>query len=83
MSKQKKHSVDLDDEFFNQMEFLQSDYERALQTVEQQKKDIQKLLALLVERDIPIPGDIIDRYIRRCSEDDSEATEEWEELPFD
>lgn len=83
MSKQKKHSVDLDDEFFNQMEFLQSDYDRALQTVEQQKKDIQKLLALLVERDLPIPGDIIDRYIRRSSEDDSEATEEWEELPFD
>lgn len=83
MRKQKKHSVDLDDEFFNQMEFLQSDYDRALQTVEQQKKDIQKLLALLVERDLPIPGDIIDRYIRRSSENDSEATEEWEELPFD
>lgn len=83
MSKHKKHSVDLDDEFFNQMEFLQSDYDRSLQTVEQQKKDIQKLLALLVERDIPIPGDIIDRYISRSSEDDSEATEEWEELPFD
>ena len=83
MSKHKKHSVDLDDEFFNQMEFLQSDYDRVLQTVEQQKKDIQKLLALLVERDLPIPGDIIDRYIRRSSEDDSEETEEWEELPFD
>lgn len=83
MSRHKKHSVDLDDEFFNQMEFLQSDYDRALQTVEQQKKDIQKLLALLVERDLPIPGDIIDRYIRRSSENDSEATEEWEELPFD
>lgn len=83
MSKHKKHSVDLDDEFFNQMEILQARYDHTLQTVDQQKKDIQKLLALLVERDIPIPGDIIDRYIRRCSEDDSEATEEREELPFD
>ena len=83
MSKHKKHSVDFDDEFFNQMELLQSDYDHALQTVEQQKKDIQKLLALLVERDLPIPGDIIDRYIRRSPEDDSEETEEWEELPFD
>ena len=83
MSKHKKHSVDLDDEFFNQMEILQARYDHTLQTVDQQKKDIQKLLALLVERDIPIPGDIIDRYIRRNSEDDSEATEEWEELPFD
>ena len=83
MSKHKKHSVDLDDEFFNQMEILQARYDHALHTVEQQKKDIQKLLALLVERDLPIPGDIIDRYIRRSSEDDSEETEEWEELPFD
>ena len=83
MSKHKKHSVDLDDEFFNQMEFLQSDYDHALQMVEQQRKDIQKLLAILVEMDISIPGDIIDRYIRRSSEDDSEEAEEWEELPFD
>lgn len=83
MSKHKKHSVDFDDEFFNQMELLQSDYDHALQTVEQQKKDIQKLLALLVERDVPIPDDIIDRYIRRSSKDGSEEAEEWEELPFD
>ena len=83
MSKHKKHSVDFDDEFFNQMELLQSDYDHALQTAEQQKKDIQKLLALLVERDVPIPDDIIDRYIRRSSKDGSEEAEEWEELPFD
>ena len=83
MSKHKKHSVDLDDEFFNQMEILQARYDHTLQTVDQQKKDIQKLLALLVERDLPIPGDIIDRYIKRSSENDSEETEEWEELPFD
>ena len=83
MSKHKKHCVDFDDEFFNQMEIVQASYDHALQTVEQQRKDIQRILALLVERDLPIPGDIIDRYIRRCSEDDSEAIEEWEELPFD
>lgn len=83
MSKHKKHSVDFGDEFFNQMELLQSDYDHALQAVEQQKKDIQKLLALLVERGIPIPGDIIDRYIRRSLEDDSEEAAEWEELPFE
>ncbi len=83
MGKNKKYHIDFDDEFFNQMEILQARYDHALQAVEQQKKDIQKLLALLVERDLPIPGDIIDRYIRRSSEDDSEETEEWEELPFD
>lgn len=36
MSKQKKHSVDFDNEFFNQMEILQARYDHALQTVEQQ-----------------------------------------------
>ena len=50
-----------------------------LQTIEQQKQDIQKLLALLIERDIPIPGNIIDRYIKRASETDND---ESEELPF-
>lgn len=36
-------------------------------------------LALLIERDIPVPGNIIDRYIRRASETDND---EEEELPF-
>ena len=46
---------------------------------EQQKKDIKKLLAMLIERDIPIPGGIIDRYIKRISDIDSDVPEE---LPF-
>ena len=50
-----------------------------LTTVEQQKKDIQRLMALLVENGIPIPGDLIDRYISRASES-SQYSEE--ELPF-
>lgn len=80
MSKRKKHQgFEMDDEFFAQLDFLRSDHDNALQTIEQQKQDIQKLLALLVEQGIPIPGDIIDRYIKRASEAESDKPEE---LPF-
>lgn len=43
------------------------------------EQDIPKLLALLIERDIPVPGNIIDRYIRHGSETD---VDEAEKLPF-
>ncbi|EOS43664.1 hypothetical protein C809_01995 [Lachnospiraceae bacterium MD335] len=79
MSKRKMPGYEMDDEFIAQLDFLRYDYDNALQTIEQQKQDIQKLLAVLVERDIPIPGNIIDRYIKRASETDND---EAEELPF-
>lgn len=80
MSKRKNQGIEMDDEFFAQLDFLRSDHDDAMQTIGQQKQDIQKLLALLVERDIPIPGSIIDRYIKRAFEAESD---EQEELPFD
>ena len=79
MSKRKMPGYEMDDEFIAQLDFLRYDYDNALQTIEQQKQDIQKLLAVLVEREIPIPGNIIDRYIKRASETDND---EAEELPF-
>lgn len=79
MSKRKNQGFEMDDEFFAQLDFLRSDHDKAMQIIEQQKQDIQKLLALLVEQDIPIPGNIIDRYIKRASEAESD---EPEELPF-
>ena len=79
MSKRKTPGYEIDDEFIAQLDFLRQDYDNALQTIEQQKQDIQKLLALLIERDVPIPGNIIDRYIKRASEMDPDETEE---LPF-
>lgn len=77
MSKRKNQNFEMDDDFFAQLDFLRSDYDNALETMEQQKRDVRKLVAILVENDIPIPDDIIDKYIRRCS---SSTTEE---LPFD
>ena len=80
MSKQKKSGYEADDEFLAQLDFLRYDHDKSLETIEQQKRDIQKLLALLIERDIPIPGNIADRYIRRAAETDSDGEAE---LPFD
>lgn len=79
MSKRKTPDYEMDDEFIAQLDFLRHDHDNALQTIEQQKQDIQKLLALLIERDVPVPGNIIDRYIRRASE---MAPDEAEKLPF-
>lgn len=79
MSKHKNRNVEMDDDFFVQLDFLRADYDNALETLEQQKKDIQKLLAMLIERDVPIPSSIIDRYIKRSSDIDSDVPEE---LPF-
>lgn len=79
MNNRKMSGYEMDDEFIAQLDFLRYDHDNALQTIEQQKQDIQKLLSLLIELDIPIPGNITDRYIKRASETDND---EAEELPF-
>lgn len=79
MSKRKTRGYEMDDEFIAQIDFLRYNHDNALQTIAQQKQDIQKLLSLLIERDIPIPSNIIDRYIKRATETDND---EAEELPF-
>lgn len=84
MAKRKKQTFEFDDEFLAQLDFLRQDYDNALETIERQKKDVLKLLALLIEKDIPIPGDIIDRYVKRVldSLDDESDDDEPEDLPF-
>lgn len=84
MAKRKKQTFEFDDEFLAQLDFLRQDYDNALETIEQQKKDILKLLALLIAKDIPVPGDIIDRYVKRVldSLDDESDDDEPEDLPF-
>lgn len=84
MAKYKKQTFELDDEFLAQLDFLRQDYDNALETIEQQKKDILKLLALLIEKDIPVPSDIIDRNVKRVldSLDDEFDDDEPEDLPF-
>ena len=79
MSRRKSAPYEVDDEFVAQLDFLRNDYDQALKTIDQQKADIRHLLALLIKEDIPVPEDLIDRYIRKTS--DSKSIDE--ELPFD
>lgn len=79
MGKRKTPGYEINDEFIAQLDFLRYDHDNVLQTIEQKKQDIQKLLSLLLERDILIPGNIIDRYIKHAAETDNDETEE---LPF-
>lgn len=67
MSKRKSTPYEVDDEFFAQIDFLRNDYNQALETIDQQKADIRQLLVLLIKEDIPIPEDLIERYIRKTS----------------
>ena len=84
MAKRKKQTFEFDDEFLAQLDFLRQDYDNALETIEQQKKDILKLLALLIEKGVPVPSDIIDRYVKRVHDcpDDEPDDDEPEDLPF-
>ncbi len=79
MGRRKTVPYEADDEFLAQIEFLRNDYDQALETIEQQNADIRQLLALLTKENIPIPEDLIDRYIRKMPK--SESTDE--DLPFD
>jgi hypothetical protein len=79
MSKKKdSYAEELDHEFYAQIDFLRADYDQAQIKLEQQKKDIKRLIALMIENDLAIPGDIIDQYICRAPE-----IKEPEDLPFD
>lgn len=79
MRKRKSAPYEVDDEFFAQLDFMRNDYAQALETIDPQKADIRQLLALLIKEGIPVPEDLIDRYIRKTS--DSKSIDE--ELPFD
>lgn len=77
MNKQ-KYDED-EDESYAQIDFLRNDYDCALAKIEQQKADIKRFLILLIEKDIPIPEDLIDRYIHKTY-----SLKPYDEkLPFD
>lgn len=82
MSKRKKTGYEIDSEYFAQLDYLGAEYSAALEKIEEQNRDIRKLIALLVEHDVPIPGNIIDQYIKRAPEEAHDIQEDEEELPF-
>lgn len=79
MGKRKSTPCEVDTEFLAQLDFLRSDYDNAVETIDQQNADIRQLLALLIKENIPIPEELIDRYIRKMPKSESPD----EDLPFD
>ena len=54
-------------EFYAKIDSILNDYEKAMEIIERQNIDIKQLLALLIKEDIPIPEEMLDRYIRKKS----------------
>ena len=60
MSKQKLH------ELYDKIDYLKSELDIALFEVKHQRSDIKRFLLLLIENDIPIPEDLISKYINKA-----------------
>ena len=60
MSKQKIH------ELYEKIDYLESELDIALFEVKHQRNDIKRFLLLLIENDIPIPDDLINKYINKA-----------------
>ena len=60
MSKQKIH------ELYEKIDYLESELDIALFKAKHQKSDIKRFLLLLIENDIPIPDDLINKYINKA-----------------
>ena len=65
-------------DLYIELDYLKNDYDLALSTIEQQSSDIKRFLLLLIEKDIPIPEDLINRYINKAPV----SNKQDEELPF-
>lgn len=61
MNKQRIH------ELYEKIDYLESELDIAEFEVKRQRSDIKVLLLLLIENDIPIPEDLISKYIDKVS----------------
>ena len=75
----KQRQLEIDDDLYIQIDLLKNNYDYALNTIKQQKADIKRFLLILIEKDIPIPEDLINRYICKTSS----LNDYDDELPFD
>lgn len=60
MNKQRIH------ELYEKIDYLESKLDIALFEAKHQRSDIKVLLLLLIENDIPIPEDLISKYINKA-----------------
>lgn len=60
MNKQKIH------ELYEKIDYLESELDIALFEAKHQRNDIKVLILILIENDIPIPDDLINKYINKA-----------------
>ena len=60
MSKQKIH------ELYEKIDYLESELDIALFEAKHQRNDIKRFLLLLIENDIPIPENLMNKYINKA-----------------
>ena len=60
MSKQKIH------ELYEKIDYLESELDIVLFEAKHQRNDIKVLILILIENDIPIPDDLINKYINKA-----------------
>lgn len=54
-------------ELYEKIDYLESELDIALFEVKHQRNDIKRFLLLLIENDIPIPDDLISKYINKTT----------------
>lgn len=63
-------------ELYEEINYLKSELDLAESTLKEQRADIKSFILLLIENDIPIPENLISKYINKKSND------KHIELPF-
>lgn len=63
-------------ELYEEINYLKSELDLAESTLKKQRTDIKSFILLLIENDIPIPENLISKYINKKSND------KHIELPF-
>ena len=63
-------------ELYEEINYLKSKLDLAESTLKEQRADIKSFILLLIENDIPIPENLISKYINKKSND------KHIELPF-
>lgn len=53
-------------ELYEKIDYLESELDIVLFEAKHQRSDIKVLLLLLIENDIPIPDDLINKYINKA-----------------
>lgn len=52
-------------ELYEEINYLKSELDLAESTLKKQRADIKSFILLLIENDIPIPENLIDKYIKK------------------